>query len=62
MPYYDFACKGCGKTFEENIRMSETVMPTCPECSSPNTEKLISGCALGGSASPSKGCGSSRFT
>jgi len=60
MPYYDFKCTGCGKEFEENIPMSQTTMPACPDCMSPATEKLITGCAVGGGKSSGNSSCSAR--
>jgi putative FmdB family regulatory protein len=40
MPIYDFACRDCGRTFEELVR-SDTVV-SCPACSSSRVERTLS--------------------
>ena len=40
MPIYEYSCKGCGKQFEALVR-SDT-QPQCPQCQSPDLEKLLS--------------------
>ncbi len=41
MPLYEFHCLDCDTQFEELV-FSQTELPSCPHCSSPKTEKLIS--------------------
>lgn len=68
MPLYVYRCKTCGETFEKMMRLSESdQMPVCPNCSSSQTEKLISSFAAfglsGGVSSSGGSCsGSGRFT
>ncbi len=40
MPLYDFRCKECGVRFEARAPVGE--LPTCPDCSSAETERLLS--------------------
>lgn len=40
MPLYEYHCRKCDQAFELLVRGSE--QPLCPECSSPQIEKLLS--------------------
>ena len=40
MPLYDFACRSCGARFE--VRATVDALPACPQCGSPDTERLLS--------------------
>jgi len=37
MPFYDYKCKDCGKTFEIEKGMNEKASPKCPFCKSKQT-------------------------
>jgi putative FmdB family regulatory protein len=41
MPIYEYRCAACGERAEVLVRSSEMV-PDCPACGSPLTEKLFS--------------------
>ncbi len=42
MPIYEYTCAGCGAQFE-NLTLSRLASPpSCPNCGSPETEKLLS--------------------
>ena len=43
MPLYDFKCRGCGRRFEELVRVGET--PECPACHAKDPERLFSASA-----------------
>jgi len=49
MPIYEYRCNQCGKEFEELVMNGEE-HPQCPACGSKNTQRLLSGFALGGEA------------
>jgi putative FmdB family regulatory protein len=40
MPIFEYACRKCGKQFEELVRGKE--QPACPKCKSKDLEKLLS--------------------
>ena len=44
MPIFDFRCGKCSATFELLVLSSTTA--ACPQCGSPDLEKLISGFAV----------------
>jgi len=47
MPVYEFKCKDCEAPFEVTCSVKERKDPReCPECSSKNTEKVISLCSF----------------
>jgi len=46
MPIYEYACRACGHQFEHLLLPTATTDPVCPECRSPDLEKLLSGFAL----------------
>jgi putative FmdB family regulatory protein len=41
MPIYEYACRSCEHRFELLIR-GTSATPACPECKSPDLEKLLS--------------------
>ena len=45
MPMFDYTCRQCGHAFERLIR-PKSPEPTCPECESPDVEKMISAPAV----------------
>ncbi len=57
MPMYEYACRVCGKRFDEMKRMAERLQaPPCPQCGSEETELAISAPAVfggGGGGAPS---------
>lgn len=40
MPIYEYECRACRHQFEAIVRLTET--PACPECQSPDLERLVS--------------------
>jgi putative FmdB family regulatory protein len=42
MPFYDYKCKDCGKTFEIEKGMNEKAHPKCPHCKSSKTSRKFS--------------------
>jgi putative FmdB family regulatory protein len=62
MPIYEYACRGCGKVFEELIiRRSDEAELACPDCGQHEVSRLMSRPAAapssgGGGGSP-RGCG-----
>jgi putative FmdB family regulatory protein len=40
MPIYDYRCAACGAEFEQLVRSDTRV--SCPECTSPKLERLMS--------------------
>lgn len=40
MPLYDYACRGCARTFEVLVRGEATVL--CPHCQGADVERQIS--------------------
>lgn len=42
MPTYEYKCERCGRVFEKKHKMSEEIIPACPDCRGPG-KKLISG-------------------
>jgi putative FmdB family regulatory protein len=40
VPIYEFACDGCGTTFEELARAD--ALPPCPSCGAPEPRRLVS--------------------
>ena len=63
MPIYEYACKNCGREFEELIRGDE--QPACPACGQSRVERQMSVPAahiavVGGSSCPARDtCGMS---
>jgi putative FmdB family regulatory protein len=70
MPIYEYRCEKCGKIFEELVLGTGDAPLACPECGTPDPERLLSGFCLGeasaqgggGAAAGSAGCGSGGFT
>lgn len=67
MPIYLFRCETCGQSFEKLMSFSESnIIPECPYCHSPQTEKQVATFASQFNAADRSGsgsCGSSgRFT
>lgn len=58
MPFYEYACKRCGKEFETLVRSSSE--PDCPSCHSTELEKKLSVFATASAkqAAPVGPCGS----
>ncbi|MGH9366481.1 MAG: FmdB family zinc ribbon protein [Thermoanaerobaculia bacterium] len=52
MPLYEYACRGCGKRFEQFV--SGEAKPACPECESRRVSKLLSVFAVGASGTAPK--------
>ena len=49
MPMYDYACRACGKRFEEMRRIAERLdAPPCPACGSAETALALSALAVFG--------------
>ena len=40
MPIYEYECRACRHQFEAIVRIGDS--PACPECQSPDLERLIS--------------------
>jgi putative FmdB family regulatory protein len=63
MPIYEYACKPCGKVFEELVlRSSDEDEIACPSCSSAEVSRVMSRPAAaradgGGAARPPRSCG-----
>lgn len=68
MPIYEYACKKCGKLFEELVfSAADEAGVVCPACGAPGPERCLSACAavVGGASgkdamsapSASGGCG-----
>ncbi|MFH1710294.1 MAG: zinc ribbon domain-containing protein [bacterium] len=58
MPYYDYKCIACGKTFEIEKGMNEKVSPKCPFCKSSNTSRKFGIFRRGSSSEQSGSCSS----
>jgi putative FmdB family regulatory protein len=41
MPIYEYLCRNCGERVEVLVR-SDSDAPSCPQCDSPLSEKLLS--------------------
>lgn len=49
MPMYDYACRACGRRFEEMKRIAQRhEAPPCPTCGSGETELALSAPAVFG--------------
>ncbi len=60
MPMYDYACRACGKRFEEMRRIAERLnAPPCPACGSVETELALSAPAVFGGGGSTTNYGSS---
>jgi putative FmdB family regulatory protein len=46
MPIFEYRCNTCGHQFEQLVFASDTTMPTCPECTAGDVQKLISAGAI----------------
>ena len=42
MPTYEYRCRACGHAFERMHPMADPPVRTCPKCSKPRVERLIS--------------------
>ncbi len=52
MPLYDYHCEDCKGEFTELRRLAEMDMPiACPCCGSRDTERVVSGFAVGAGSS-----------
>lgn len=66
MPIYEYRCARCHHEFEELVSLSAADKPlSCPECSEPGAERLLSAFAVrvaggGGVSSSGKSCGGCR--
>lgn len=41
MPTYDYACDGCGHTFEEYQSITAAPLKVCPACRKPKLKRLL---------------------
>jgi len=61
MPIYEYQCSKCGLIFEQFIISTEKEhRQTCPNCTSPDTQRVFSPFSSGGgtqAGSPGGGCG-----
>jgi putative FmdB family regulatory protein len=48
VPLYEYACRGCARTFEALVRRDEP--PSCPTCGSHELTRLLSVVSVGGRA------------
>lgn len=69
MPIYEYKCNVCEHEFEELVFSAGAEAPVCPECKSPDTERILSSFSKGASFAdpvlatpPSGDCGSSGFS
>lgn len=46
MPIYEYACKSCGKHFDEMQKFSDPALTDCPTCGKPSLERLVSASAF----------------
>ena len=46
MPIFEYACRDCGKQFEQLLRSDEK--PECPDCNGHRLEKMLSAFAVSG--------------
>ncbi|UCF63075.1 MAG: zinc ribbon domain-containing protein [bacterium] len=65
MPLFKYRCLDCQTNFEDLLPFSQSHDVECPNCSSHNTEKLVTSFATLGSSSSSStssvsSCGSGR--
>ena len=42
MPLYEYGCTACGHRLEEQQKLADPPLSTCPVCGKPALEKLIS--------------------
>jgi putative FmdB family regulatory protein len=58
MPIYEYACRECGRRFEELV-FGQAPAPSCPGCSGGDVERLLSAVAVGrGEQAGPASCGS----
>ncbi|MBI5520549.1 MAG: zinc ribbon domain-containing protein [Desulfovibrio sp.] len=73
MPIYEYACRKCGKCFEELVRNAQDEAGVaCPVCGADAPERRLSACAVrmgegGGASEPAMppmggGCGGGGFS
>jgi putative FmdB family regulatory protein len=43
MPTYEYQCKACGNTWEQDQKIKEPPVKDCPKCGEPKAKRLISG-------------------
>jgi putative FmdB family regulatory protein len=43
MPTYDYACRACDHIWTAEQKITEPALTTCPRCSKPEAQRLISG-------------------
>lgn len=41
MPIYEYACPGCGQSFEKRVPIAEADQAACPYCGSAQTKRLL---------------------
>jgi len=58
MPIYEFACRGCGRSFETLVRLGREAEVVCPCCGGREVRKLLSSFGIGGGSSRLKDSGS----
>src|SRR5437660_71954 len=46
MPVYEYGCDACGYQFEEQQRLADAPLKTCPKCHKKKLQKLISATAF----------------
>jgi putative FmdB family regulatory protein len=44
VPIFEYACRACGREFEQLVRTGDT--PACPACASQDLDKLLSAVAV----------------
>jgi len=55
VPIYEYACRQCGRQFEDLVFASNAPAPPCPACAAGDVERLLSTVAVGrseGAATP----------
>jgi putative FmdB family regulatory protein len=62
VPYYDYRCEDCSRTFEERRPIDKRDEAVCPDCGSPRVKRLLSRINTitsggGSSCAPSSGGG-----
>jgi putative FmdB family regulatory protein len=58
MPIYEFVCKACEAPFEELVRNGDK--PRCPQCASPDVQRVFSKFAVHSSSSNLGGGGAGK--
>ncbi|HXU83591.1 MAG TPA: zinc ribbon domain-containing protein [Polyangia bacterium] len=56
MPIYEYACRGCGRRFEELV-FGQAPAPACPSCSAGDVERLLSTVSVGRAETTVAPCG-----